>query len=125
MPSPSDPAFIGNFLKTVTDPDAIREINEYGQLNWNVARYESMIAKAAAWARVRGVALTCNEFGVYKIHAPRASRLAWLRDVAGALEKYQIGWTMWDYAGDFEVVRNEDGTRTPDKALLTALGLTV
>jgi endoglucanase len=123
MTYPSDPAFIQNFLKTVTDPDAIREITEYGQLNWNAARYEALIAKAAAWGRAHGVALTCNEFGVYKVFAPRSSRLAWLRDVSGALGKNQIGWTMWDYAHDFEVVNTRDGKRVPDRGVLDALGL--
>jgi endoglucanase len=123
MTYPSDPAFIQDFLKTVTDPDAIREIKEYGQLNWNLQRYEAMIAKAAAWGRAHGVALTCNEFGVYKVFAPRPCRLAWLKDVSGVLERHQIGWTMWDYAGDFEVVYKRDGKRMPDIDVLAALGL--
>jgi len=123
MTYPADPAFIQEYLKTVSDPAAIEAITEYRDLNWNLPRYEALIGKAVAWARERGVALTCNEFGVYKVFAPRACRLQWIRDVSGALERNRIGWTMWDYAGDFEVVNKIDGKRVPDREVLAALGL--
>src|SRR2546426_10961322 len=32
----------------------------------------------------------------------------WIGDMRTALEKYGIGWTMWDYAGGFSVVRSEE-----------------
>ncbi|HEY8994520.1 MAG TPA: cellulase family glycosylhydrolase [Lacunisphaera sp.] len=123
MTYPSDPAFVREFLKNVDDPEAVREIAAYAEEGWNPARYEVMIARAAEWGRARGLALTCNEFGVYKMFAPRACRLAWLHDVTGLLEKYGIGWTMWDYAGGFAVVRNENGRRQPDVELLQAVRL--
>jgi len=123
MTYPADPAFIQNYLKSVTDPDAIEAITEYGQLGWNLARYETLIAKAAAWGRARGVALTCNEFGVYTVFAPRSCRLEWIRDISGALARQGIGWTMWDYAGDFAVATPRHGHRTPDHEILVALGL--
>jgi len=100
----------------------VQALTEYRDLNWNFARYEAMIGKAVAGARERGIALTSNEFGVYKVFAPRACRLHWIRDVSGALARNQIGWTMWDYAGDFEVVNKIDGKRVPDREVLTALG---
>ena len=123
MTYPGDPEFIRDFLKTVTDPVALRYLHEYESLNWNMERYEKILAPAAEWARSRGVALTCNEFGVYRVHAPRATRLAWLRDVTNVLARNQIGWCMWDYAGDFGVVEVKDGKRVPDRDLLEALGL--
>jgi hypothetical protein len=123
MTYPSDPQFIENFLETVDDPEAVRAISEYREEGWNPARYEQMISRAAAWGKAHGVAVTCNEFGVYKVFAPRADRLAWIGDVSGLLEKYGIGWSMWDYAGDFEVVKKKDGRRVPDEALLEALRL--
>ena len=123
MTYPSDPAFVQEFLKTVIDPEAIREITDYAQLGWNIPRYEAMIAKAAAWGLAHGRALTCNEFGVYKVFAPRSSRLDWIRDISCLLEKYGIGWTMWDFAGDFEVVNEQNGKRVPDADVLAALGL--
>ena len=123
MTYPSAPAFIGEFLKTVSDPDAVREITAYRDEGWNPERYERMIARAAEWGREHGLALTCNEFGVYKKFSPRPARLAWVRDVSALLEKYSIGWTMWDYAGDFAVVKAIDGQRVPDAGLVEALRL--
>jgi aryl-phospho-beta-D-glucosidase BglC (GH1 family) len=123
MTYPSDPAFIADFLKNVRDPKAVQEITEYRNLNWSPARYEAMIGRAVDWTRARGRALTCNEFGVYKVFAPRASRLQWLKDISAILEKHRIGWTMWDYAGDFEVVNTKEGKRMPDHGVLAALGL--
>jgi endoglucanase len=46
-----------------------------------------------------------------------------LRDVRSTLEKYNIGWTMWDYAGGFAVVNRKDGVTTPDEVTVKALGL--
>jgi endoglucanase len=120
---PSDPVFIREFLETVDDPQAVRKIGDYRDVAWSAARYEEMAAEASAWARGKGLALSCNEFGVYKDFAPRDSRLLWLQDVVRALENHQIAWTLWDYAGSFAVVNQTKGTRTPDAALLAALGL--
>jgi hypothetical protein len=67
--------------------------------------------------------VTCNEFGVYRKVAPAADRAAWLRDMHTTLEKYNIGWTMWDYAGGFSVVNKRNGKATPDEVTVKALGL--
>ncbi len=120
---PADAAFVDNFVKTIADAEAREELEKYAQFRWNVDRYDAMAAEAAAWGREHGVAMTCNEFGVYKVFAPNPSRLAWLRDVSGALEKHGIGWTMWDYAGDFAVTQGRAGARVPDAEVLAALGL--
>jgi hypothetical protein len=63
--------------------------------------------------------LSCNEFGVYMKAAAPEHRAAWIRDVREAIEAQQIGWTMWDYAGGFALVR--DGK--PIETVAEALGL--
>ena len=79
---------------------------------------------AADWAARYGVAITCNEFGVYRPVAPAADRTAWLRDTRLELEARQIGWTMWDYAGGFAVTHGEKpGQRALDPDVLQALGV--
>ena len=83
------------------------------------------VAEVAAWGKHWKVALTCNEFGVFRGTANPADRAMWLRDVRSALEKYGIGWTMWDYAGGFSVVNRKDGVTNPDEVTLKALGLKV
>jgi hypothetical protein len=44
--------------------------------------------------------------------------------VRTALERHDIGWTMWDYSGSFGVVTKKDGKATPDETTVRALGLT-
>lgn len=120
---PADPKAVSALLTTVTDTDARAQLDEYVALNWNAAAYHDFIQPAVAWGRAHGLCLTCNEFGVYKKFAPRESRLAWVHDVSAALTANDIGWTMWDYAGDFAVVLKKDDVRVPDSELLAALGL--
>lgn len=122
---PADPKAVAELLSSSTDVDVRAQLDEYVALNWNADAYHRFLQPAVAWGRAHGLCLTCNEFGVYKKFAPRASRLAWVRDVSAALAANGIGWTMWDYAGDFAVVEpNENGVREPDRELVAALGLT-
>jgi len=95
----------------------------YGHEHWNAARIEAEMEQAAAWARRRGVPLTCNEFGVFRDFADPQDRAAWLHDVRVAMEKNGIGWTMWDYSGNFGAVIKKDGKTTPDDGVLRALGM--
>jgi endoglucanase len=121
---PADPQFVDNLLTHVTDEDARHKLTDYATARWNADSYARFIQPATDWARASGLALICNEFGVYKKFAPRDSRVTWVRDVSTALTHAGIGWTMWDYAGDFAVVmNNEQGIRVPDRELVAALGL--
>ena len=81
------------------------------------------IEQVAAWASKHKVRVTCNEFGVYRVLAEPGDRTKWITDVRAALERHRIGWTMWDYAGDFGLVSGQPGTRVVDAAVLSALGL--
>ena len=65
----------------------------------------------AAWRDRYGAPVICNEFGVYRAVSPAEDRAAWLRDVRTALERRQIGWTAWEYAGGFGVVDGPVGWR--------------
>jgi hypothetical protein len=71
------------------------------------------------------VPLTCNEFGVYRKTALPKDRAAWISDVRTTLEKYGIGWTMWDYSGGFAVVVKREGQTIPDELTVKALGRTM
>lgn len=121
---PCDPALVATLSRTVTDADALAKLADYAAAGWNADAYPRFIRPAADWARARGLPLICNEFGTYKKFTPRASRIVWVRDVAAALSEAGIGWTMWDYAGDFAVVTtDEHGIRVPDRELVAALRL--
>jgi endoglucanase len=125
LPYPSSPERVAPLLASAEREPARDALKAYGEGRWGAARVEREIASAAAWARRHGVALTCNEFGVYRAHAPAADRLRWIADVRAALERHGIGWAMWDYAGGFGVAVREGGRVEPDYATAAALGLRV
>jgi len=120
---PADPCFVAEFLNAITDADAREHLADYVASNWNARTYHAFIQPAVAWGKAHGLCLSCNEFGVYKKFSPRPSRLAWVRDVSSTLASNGIGWTMWDYAGDFAVTIKENDRRVPDRELVAALGL--
>ncbi|NOZ27006.1 MAG: glycoside hydrolase family 5 protein [Chloroflexi bacterium] len=123
VPYPSSPEAVEALLPNIKNREARALLRSYGRERWNAEKIERRIAQAAAWGRKYDVPLTCNEFGVYRLVSPPEDRLAWIRDVRTALEKYQIGWTMWDYAGGFSVVVAKGNQRVPDEGTLKALGL--
>jgi len=62
---------------------------------------------------------------VYRKTAAPNDRAAWISDVRTTLEKYGIGWTMWDYSGGFAVVTKQNGVPVPDEITVKALGMTM
>jgi aryl-phospho-beta-D-glucosidase BglC (GH1 family) len=125
LPYPSTPENVHAAAEQIPDAVNRQAVERYGLDQWNAARIDGEIAEVAAWGQRWNVPLTCNEFGVYRQTANSADRAAWLHDVRTALEKYNIGWTMWDYAGGFSVVNRKDNVSAPDDLTLKALGLTV
>jgi aryl-phospho-beta-D-glucosidase BglC (GH1 family) len=123
VPYPSNPENISKILDTIHDEAARNNLLRYGEDHWDAKRIDLEIGKAAAWAAKYRVPLTCNEFGTFRNFAPAADRASWIRDMRTALEKYGIGWTMWDYAGGFGVVNKQNGHATPDDQVVKALGL--
>ena len=123
LPYPSTPE---NVQSAVTQaPDAVNQllVVRYGLDRWNAERIDAEIAAVAAWGKRWHVPVTCNEFGVYREAAAPEDRLRWIHDVRTVLEKYGMGWTMWDYAGGFSVAVTTDGKRVADEGTLRALGL--
>jgi hypothetical protein len=125
IPYPSSPESVSKVLDTVQDEPARYNLLRYGEDRWNADRIDREIGVAAAWAAKYQVALTCNEFGTFRNFAPPADRAIWIKDMRTALEKYGIGWTMWDYAGGFAVVNKQNGHATADAEIVNALGLGV
>jgi len=125
LPYPSTPENVFITESQIPDPANQQVVARYGFDRWDSSRIDGEIAQVAAWGKRWSVPLTCNEFGVYRATANPADRAAWLHDVRTTLEKYNIGWTMWDYAGGFAVVTRKDGVSTPDPVTLKALGLTI
>ena len=122
-PYPSSPEAVAKVLDDLPDDTARKLMINYGKERWRYEKIEKIISEGAAWAKKHGVSLTCNEFGVYR-EAPAADRNRCIEDTRKALEKYNIGWCMWDYATCFGVVTGKPGHRVPDVDTLKALGLT-
>jgi aryl-phospho-beta-D-glucosidase BglC (GH1 family) len=123
LPYPSDPQNV--IPAEALEPDAIHKlaVARYGSDHWDISRIDADIGQVAAWAKKWNVPVTCNEFGVYRKFAPPQARAEWISDVRTTLEKYGIGWTMWDYSGGFAVVVKTNGQIAPDELTLRALGL--
>jgi endoglucanase len=123
LPYPSSPQALENMLPRIANEEARQAALQYGAQHWSAATIDAWVARGAAWAEQHNVRLTCNEFGVYRLKSAPEHRNAWIRDVRTALEKYNIGWTMWDYAGGFSVVTAKHNRREADPETAKALGL--
>ena len=108
----------------LVENDTLKQyLRDYGEQGWKGQKIEAEILKAVAWAEKYGVRLLCNEFGAYRDYCLPPFRQAWIRDVRLALEKYQIGWAMWEFDGSFGLVFRENGRAVVDKDIVSALGL--
>ncbi len=124
IPYPADEASMAKLLKEVPDAGNRYDLEHYWLDHWDAHRIRLMIDAASDWAQENRVPLICNEFGAFRDHSDPQSRANWIRDVRTALEADGIGWTMWDYRGNFGVVTKEDGQpAVADPAVVEALGL--
>ena len=121
-PYPSSPEAVAKVLDGLPDEKARKLMIGYGKERWDEAKIDKVIAEAEVWGKKHGVAMTCNEFGVYR-KAPAADRDRCLGDLRKSFEKHHIGWTLWEYAGEFGIVTGEPGHRVPDAETVKALGL--
>lgn len=121
VPYPSSPEAVKPLLAGITDNELQWSLRNYGEKRWNKQRIESAMGQAAEWAKKNGALVTCNEFGVYRQVAPPEARKAWTKDVRESLEKFGMGWTVWE--GDFGFYRREGGRIVADEPILEALGL--
>ena len=123
VPYPSSPEGVAATLPGVSNQQLRAALVKYGEERWGPERIDKEIAAIASWARKHNVNVTCNEFGVYRKVVSSVDRAAWIRDVRTALEKYGIGWAMWDYQESFGVVNRVNGRAVPDRETIAALGL--
>lgn len=74
---------------------------------------------AIRWQQQNPRPIIINEFGVLKAHAPRDSRLRWLRSVVEHAEQRCWGWAHWELAQGFGLI--DDRTGRPDGGVMRAL----
>jgi len=73
---------------------------------------------ARQWQHDHRRPLILNEFGVFKQHAPRASRINWIRSVARFAETNCWGWAYWELAQGFGLLNER---RTLEEDVVSAL----
>jgi aryl-phospho-beta-D-glucosidase BglC (GH1 family) len=123
IPYPATPSQLAERMKDIPDDYARYQLYLYGADGWDAASIRQHIAFAAAWGRERHVPVICNEFGAFRETAPPDSRARYLHDVRVALEQNGIGWAMWDWSGNFGLVRHQGAAVVPEDADVDALGL--
>jgi hypothetical protein len=127
VPYPSNPDVIRPVLDRATNPFLQTWLRLYGRQRWVSDRVATLIGEAAAWGNTHGVPVICNEFGVYRLFADAQSRFRWLYDVRTALDKYRIGWAVWDYEdanSQFGLVTRYADRIAIDEDIARALNLT-
>src|SRR3546814_8994180 len=86
-----------------------KSINE-----WDGEQLDKMITHAASWAKLYGVPLMCNEFGVYRDGgAAETDRAKYLADVVHILNEHRIAWAVWQYQGGFGILEMEANSNAP------------
>lgn len=110
-------------IAAVPDDLTRLHLTRYGHERWSSERVGAEIGEAAAWAARHNVRIICTEFGVYRRWARPDDRARWIGDVRVALERHGMGWTMWDYAGDFGIVTKQADQIVTEGDIVRALGL--
>ncbi len=120
------PAFLPelqNAMDSAMSVGALKLLQRYRAEDWDASRIDWDIRLAAAWSKRWGARVVVNEFGDFKTFSPPESRVRWLHDVRLSLERYGLGWAMWDYAAGFDLTLFTEGARSIDPAVGAALGL--
>lgn len=126
IPYPSSPASVAPLIAAASNTELKNALTWYGDQKINIDSLDKMIKQAADWATTNNVPLILNEFGSYSTYAPRQSRLNYLHDVRVVLERYKIGWAMWECDEGFGWISYPSGNRNSpvaDNEVLQALGL--
>jgi endoglucanase len=127
VPYPASPEAIHNAISQADSNRDRRTIKDYGDEMWDYDKIQARIQLAADWAERHNVWLLCDEFGAYGETIPSDQRALWVKDVRNALESFGIGWAMWEYDGDFALVKRDHNPTgleiRPYVELMDALGL--
>jgi endoglucanase len=126
VPYPSSPEGVAPLVAAATNADLKTNLQWYGSQRYNIDTLDKWVQRAVNWGEKNKAILICNEFGSYKIYAPRQSRITYIKDMRTVLEKYKIGWAMWEYDEGFGLIEYYGGARnnpTVDNEIVNALGL--
>lgn len=80
------------------------------------ARLLRTLGNVIDFMRANNAQAYCSEFGVIW-KAPQASTVNWFKDIVDIFKSKDIGWSVWDYKGQFGVFE-KDGKHKPQSKIL-------
>jgi hypothetical protein len=75
----------------------------FSEVELGMARMEAWLRPVLEFRERTGTPVFCSEFGAYEA-CPMPSRCNWYRDAVELFRKHDIGWSNWDYIGDFGIL---------------------
>lgn len=123
VPYPSSPEAVEGNLDQESTLAGKFFVEQYGLGRWDAERIDATLHFASLWSQQYHAPVYCGEFGAHVPVADPKMRARWIHDTRIALEKYKIGWAMWDYQTNFGVVSKKSGKAVPDPLVVEALGL--
>lgn len=125
LPYPADPAKCKVILDITTADAARATVAQYCRDQWDAAKVEARIARAADWGKRHGAPVFAGEFGVYCQVAPATDRVRWIKDTREAFDRHGVAWALWGYDDCFGLGRSfRDEKPAVDESVLGVLGLT-
>jgi endoglucanase len=127
LPYPGSPQNVVSLANSASSTDAKYLINWYGSQRYNADSLNYKIRQVYNWGNQNKIPVICNEFGVYRPFAPLDSKNQYAQDMRTLLNKYKMGWSVWDYDDTFGITsypnNSRSGTPNWDANILSALGL--
>lgn len=100
---PADMPDLSPLAATLPREDWREQTMLFSEVKLGYARMEEWLKPVLEFRERTGGKLFCSEFGAYEA-APMPSRINWYRDAVELFRKHDIGWSNWDYMGDFGIV---------------------
>ncbi len=124
VPYPSNPELVAPLINATNDYQLKGFLTTYGNQRITRDSLDRWLSDAFEWGRMNNVQLICNEFGTVQHAPPGDSRVRYFQDVRTILEKYKIGWGIWEFDLQFGIKNKRSGTSgLLDPELKEALGL--
>lgn len=125
LPYPASPSNVSTLAANASNTSARSQIEWYGRQQYAADSINKVMQLVYNWSIQKKVDVICNEFGVHKKVAPPESIITYLSDVTTYLNKFGIGWAVWDYDDTFGIASYTTGTRAVlpvwDNGVLKAL----
>ena len=99
--SPADPAVI--LFSGGTTGVPMGAVGTHQSMVMSAMQVQAWLKPVLEFRERTGGKLYCSEFGAYEA-APMPSRVNWYRDTVELFRKHDIGWSNWDFMGDFGIV---------------------